>query len=144
MKFVADDGKIFDNYDECKDYERTHSKIIEYANLFHDGITMYDEDGNIFQPSADILNTEEYWNELIENLDDSNVSYFDIELDNDDCKEIADFIYEEYGIPIPSSRGLWRYDWSIDEWVTFSTELKNFLNVWRKGKLLPNLKVTLA
>lgn len=144
MKFIADDGRVFNNYDDCAEYERTHGKIIEYANLFYDGITLYDEDGNISQPKVDISNAEKYWKELIDILDGAKASYFSIEIENDEWKEITDFILEEYGIPLPPSRGLWRYDWPSNEWVTFSTELKKFLNVWRKGKLLSNLKVTFA
>ena len=141
MKFVVDDGRVFNNYEDCAEYERTHGKIIKYANLFYDGITLYDEDGNISQPKTDISNTETYWEEIIDILDDAKASYFNIKIENNEWQEITDFIYEEYGIPLPPSRGLWRYDWSMDKWVDFSTDMKNFLNMWSKGRMLPTLKV---
>lgn len=143
MKFVADDGRTFDNYEDCKDYERTHGKIYKYANIFYDSVTLYDKNGNISEPSVDIIDTENYWNELMELLETDQASYINIREDvsEEEWNEINNFIYAEYGTYVPIHTGVWRYDWNDEKWVKFSDDVKIFLDKWEK--LCPKVKVTI-
>lgn len=136
MKFVADDGRIFDNLEDCKEYERTHSKITEYANLFDTSVAIYDGEGNRCKPSTDIQHTEEYWKELIEILED-DAWYFNITVNSQKWEEINDFIYDEYGLILPPALGFWRYDSRTDGWKSFDEDIKTMCDRWRK--LIPSL-----
>lgn len=141
MKFVADDGRIFNNYEACKDYERTHGKIYKYAHIFYDSITLYDKNGNISEPSIDIIDTENYWNELMKLLETDHASYINIceDVSEEEWDEISNFIDEEYRTSVPTNIGIWRYDWNDEEWVKFSDDIKNFCAKW--NKIFPNMMV---
>lgn len=131
MKFVADDGKIFETMDECEEYERMHNEGAKIARLWYNYVTVYDDYGRVTKPHSNfIYNLSAFWEELNEIISDDNKSRF-IRIDAE-CEEewvgIRDYFYNEYGYILPDYIGLWRY--KDIEWVNFEEELQQFKENW--------------
>ena len=46
MKFVADDGTIFDTIEECENYERKINKL-PFGRYWYENILMFDDNGTL-------------------------------------------------------------------------------------------------
>jgi hypothetical protein len=132
MKFIADDGKIFDTMDECEEYEKMSSVGKEIAQLWNKYITMYDIEGTVKIPRANWTDTTEFFHEVTELIMENynTCAFIDI---SSACKgwlEICNFLYDEYGLILPDDVGLWRYDIENEEWVSLKEEIKRFEENW--------------
>lgn len=130
MKFIADDGKIFDTMEECEEYEKIQSEGKEIAALWYGFITMYDEDG-------DVIKSQFSWDKEIKDyLDDTAAKIVDeswfIKIECDDCSwdKIYHYFINECGVYLPKDRGIWRYDNMMDEWVEFNKDYEEFKKKW--------------
>lgn len=131
MKFIADDGKIFDTMEECEDYE-TKNSTISLALYWNDNITMLNKNGEVVEPKVMPME-HNYLNHLASFLDSDTVWYLIIpeKCDNDvQWKKFCDFIDNEYSINIPISSGIWRWDEDTYEWHNFVNEYKKFTDQW--------------
>lgn len=129
MKFVADDGKIFDTMEECEEYE-SRSERNDIAQLWHKYVITYDQQGTITEPDSDVENTQNFLREVNDIIDSDDCTFICIE---DACLEwnkIYDYFYIEYGSILPKSQGTWRYDWENDKWCSFEEELEKLRNHW--------------
>ena len=139
MKFIADDGTIFNTIEECEDYEAKISAI-PLALYWHSYITMLNEDGEIVEPDADPTQPD-YLKHLANLLDDDEVWYLIIpkKCDNDvQWKKLCDFIDDEYSVNIATSSGVWH--WNGRQWCNFEDEYKKFINQWKPIKgFLPSM-----
>ena len=139
MKFVADDGTIFDTIEECENYERKINKL-PFGRYWYENILMFDDNGTLVELDGD-PNEANYLDRLSDFLAHDNVWYIIIpkECDNDiEWENICNFFEEEYSVVIPSSSGVWR--WDEYEWYNFENEYKKFMNLWKPvEQYLPNM-----
>lgn len=107
--YQADDGKIFDNYSDCYDYEYEKNKKI-LPGFIQDSF-LYDKNGNLI--------TREKFLEC----HGSGVYYTDIRTQKD-SNWLDVMTDEEYSLP--NDIGMWYYDPYIDGgvWMDYD-ELKN-------------------
>lgn len=136
MKFVADDGKIFDTMEECEEYEQIHSVGKEIAQLWYNNITTYDNEGRVTEPDTDVNDTSNYLKEVYDIMSDCYKSTFiQIGCSHSEWMKIRKYFEEEYGINLPIEYlpiecGTWRYDNDNYEWINFEKELKTFKENW--------------
>lgn len=130
MKFMANDGKIFDTMEECKEYE-TKIGAIPLAYYWYNNITMLDKTGRPLRLNIDPTHPD-YLKRLVSFLDSDEIYYLIIpkKCDNDvQWEKLCDFINNEYSINIAISSGVWR--WNEYEWCNFENEYKEFMNLWK-------------
>ena len=121
MKFIADDGTIFDTMEECQEYEHyTDKKTVE--NLLKQYVTMYDANGR------EIIIKDSFSGRYLDKFDElllKDAMYIKInnhpDIDNQ-IEVIVNFLNEQYGTEFPNSVGIFRYDESDYEWKRFSDE----------------------
>lgn len=131
MKFVADDGKIFDTMEECEEYEKMNGEGQEIARLWYDYVTTYNMAGKITEPLSSVKNTKLFLHEVSEIISDSDDSAFIYIAPDCPWEKIRDYLYEEYGYELPDDGdGFWRYDDEKCEWIRFENEFKNFKANW--------------
>ena len=111
--YISDDGKEFDNYDECASHDwKLLSKRIDGK------VTFFDHNLDPFKDDVDLFTKCEYCHGLIISNDIKNdINYF------------ADLIYEETGFTIPRKVGYWVYDEETAEWIWVSEKIKE-LSHW--------------
>lgn len=140
MKFIADDGKIFDTMEECEEYE-TKTGAISLAHYWHDNITMLNEAGRIVEPNIDPTHDPDYLKHLASFLERDEVCYLIIpkQCDNDvQWEKLCDFIDNEYSVNITISSGIWH--WEEYEWRNFENDYRDFMNKWKPiERYLPNM-----
>ena len=126
MKFVADDGKVFENYDECEEYEKEqkNSYIVEDWRNY---ILMFDDEGTLISIDTNVDEITAYLAEIAERIL-GEVFYLIV---NEKCnwKPIRKYFYEEYGIALPENTGTYR--WNSDEWISLDEEIKKLNNHWK-------------
>lgn len=130
MKFIADDGKIFDTIEECEEYERIQSDGKEVAMLWHNFITMYDDDGNV------VASTSNWDKETKDYLDHTNDICLDeawfikIDCSASDWEKITEYFTNEYGTYLPHyKKDMFRYT-KNEKWVSFHEDYANFKKKW--------------
>lgn len=135
MKFIADDGTVFDTMEECQEYEE-NSDANYVKELIQKYITLYDSFGR----ELTIIDTPTY-------LDDFNdtfcrdACYIKVNsLIDDEYSVVRDYFFNEYGACLPSYSGIWCYDDSDNEWCRLSDEIDELMYRW-KG-LLKNITIT--
>lgn len=140
MKFVANDGKIFDTMEECQKYESKNVTKMDLASYWYNNITMLDDEGKIIEPDED-SNNYYYLDHLSNFLSTDNVWFIIVpeRCDHDaEWEEICNLFEEEYCVAIPTSSGIWH--WYDDEWHTFEDDYKELMRQWKPIKqYLPNL-----
>lgn len=131
MKFIADDGKIFDTMDECEEHEKMGNEGKRIAELWQKYVTTYNKNGNAIESSYSIdKETSLFLEETSELLYTEDSSYIRINCDNYNWNIICKFFHDEYGTILPKKNGTWRYDWDWGEWVSFEEEYKDLKNKW--------------
>lgn len=132
MKFIADDGQIFDTMEECEEYEHMANEGKKIAELWQKYVTTYNKNGEVTESTYDIdKNISSFLEETSELLYTDESSFIRIDDSDDyDWNTICKFFRDEYGTILPNKKGLWRYDWEWGEWVTFEEEYRNFKNKW--------------
>lgn len=131
MKFIADDGKIFDTMEECEEYEKINSEGKEIAQLWYNYITTYNETGHMIESSY------EYTNKIKDYLDDTaaivadDAIFLSIDCTSGEWEKIKKYFDKEYGLVLPSyARGLHRYAYEIEEWISFHNDYEAFKKKW--------------
>ena len=134
MKFVADDGTIFDTMEKCQEYERD-SNTNYVKELIQKYITIYDSFGR----ELTVTDTPTYLNDFNYTfLHDT--SYVKINnLIDDEYSIVRDYFEEEYGTDFPCYTGTWLYDDSENEWRRLSDEIDEFMYHWKN--LLKNITI---
>lgn len=131
MKFIADDGKIFDTMEECEEHEKMCGIGKEIAQLWYNNVITYSDGGRQTEPDSEVNDTYNYLKEVYDIMSDCDESAFiDIHYSYNEWMKIREYFDEEYGIDIPAENGLWRYDNDNYEWVNFKEELKTFKEKW--------------
>lgn len=130
MKFVADDGKIFDTMEECEKYEADIGLYGEVARIFYDEIIMYDHIGQHIEPQQELTssNVKAYLDETETLL--NNRCYYLIIPNYIDWPQIKDFLHNEYGIHLPPTAGEWHWDSSSSRWESYEDMRDYFNDVW--------------
>lgn len=135
MKFVADDGKVFETHNECEQYEKAqkNSNIVEN---WHNYVLMFDYEGTRISINIDVNEITAYLDEIERHIN-SDVFYLII---NEKCnwEAISEYFYEEYGLILPENTGTYHWDGYYEEWISFEEEIKRLNNRWKPL----NLKVT--
>lgn len=129
--FKANDGKIFEDEDECLAYER----MLEYENK-DDSIVFADEKGKIFFLS-DIIKNYEFAENIfyiyVKNFEGWSAGY--------------DIVYEEYGFEFPDWADHWDkssyHCWFWDELKAFGAKWVDFDEAFdeliEKNKIFDNM-----
>ena len=135
MKFVADDGTIFDTMEKCQEYEQSNNASY-VKELIQKYITIYDSFGR----ELDVTDTPTYLNDF-NHVFLRDASYIKISLlIDDEYSVVRDYFEEEYGTDFPCYTGIWRYDDSDNEWRRLSDEIDEFMYHWKN--LLKNITIT--
>lgn len=133
MKFIADDGKIFDTMEECEEYEKILNEGSVIAQLWMDNVTLYDNEGNVSNPLFD-NDIAAYLNSIADALNGDESSFIAIHATGAEWSRIRDYFKDEFGHILPGCPGLWRYDWDTHQWINYYVELYNFLKNWEAIK----------
>lgn len=135
MKFVADDGTVFDTMEECQEYENNNDASY-VKELIQKYITLYDSFGR----ELTLIDTPTYLNDF--NIAFCNDALY-IKIDSfidDEYSVVRDYFEEEYGTEFPCYSGIWRYDDSNIEWRRLSDEIDELMYHWKN--LLKNITIT--
>lgn len=130
MKFIADDGEIFDTMEECEEYEKIQNEGSVIAQLWMNNITLYDDEGNVSNPVFD-NDIAAYLNSIVDALNGDDSSFIAISADCAEWNKIRDYFHNDFGNLLPAHPGLWRYDWDDHEWKNYNKELQTFLGHWK-------------
>lgn len=131
MKFVADDGKIFDTMEECEEYEKMCGEGREIATLWKKYITTYDKNGHVTESIYTIDEDVSFFlQETSEILSTDASTYIKISCANYEWEKISNYFRNEYGVYLPDFRGLWCYDGVTEEWIEFSADYEAFKKKW--------------
>lgn len=138
MKFVADDGKVFDTMEECEKYEANNGQYGEIARIFYDEIIMYDKQGLQIEPQNEPTTSLEYLSEIEDIL--GTDCYYIIIPNYINWSEIRTFLHQEYGlVDLPPTTGEWHWNDSKSYWESYKEMCDHFNDVWgRIGK--PRIK----
>lgn len=128
--YIADDGRAFENEDECFKYEVQ----INYSDILQ-SVIMFTEEGKVILFENDLYS----FNDALDNatfilipscLENSRISAFSNEIMND-----------YYGKFFPTAKGLYRWDWHNDNdgWISFKTDVSQMTEQWNA---LLNITVT--
>lgn len=130
MKFLADDGKIFDTLEECENYEEIMNEGSVIAQLWMNNVTLYDSNGKVSNPLFD-NDIAAYLHSIVNALNEDESSFISISANCCEWNRIHDYFMNEFGSSLPEGPGLWRYDWYDYEWINYNTELQTFLDHWK-------------
>lgn len=132
MKFIADDGMIFDTMDECEEYEKIQSEGKEIAQLWYNYITTYDEKGRMIESSYDAkINIKLYLDDTAEIFANDNTAFLNIDCTSCEWEKIKKYFSNEYGLILPSyARGFFRYDYEEGYWISFNNDYEKFKKKW--------------
>ena len=131
MKFVANDGKIFDTMEDCEEYEKMNNEGTGIAQLWYNNITTYDETGHKIESSYDFKKDIKSYLDDTANIIVDDTIFLNINCTNYEWEKIKKFFYNEYGVILPSyTRGHSRYDYTTDEWINFLDDYEEFKKKW--------------
>lgn len=144
MRFIADDGKIFDTAEECREYEEKEDNKVktdensgkEIAELWDNYICTYNSEGHEIKPRYNQENFKDYLNDVEDILE--SASFIIICCTDEEWEKISKYLRVKYNICcLPSYHGprlmplgLWRYDTFTADWIKFSEEYENFKATW--------------
>ena len=130
MKFVADDGKIFDTMEECEKYEENSGLCWEITRIFYDEITMYNHIGKQIEPQEEpTITTAHDYLDKVEKLLNCECFYLIIP-HYIDWPQIQAFLHNEYGINLPPTSGEWHWDDCGGRWESYEEMCDYFNDVW--------------
>lgn len=131
MKFIADDGKIFDTMDECEEYEKINGEGKEIARLWYNYITMYDATGHMIESSYDYKKDIKSYLEDTATIFCNDTVFLDIDCTSCEWEKIKKYLYKEEGLILPSyARGFFRYDFGTEHWISFHKDFEEFKEKW--------------
>lgn len=131
MKFIADDGKIFDTMEECEEYEKMNNCGKEIAQLWYNYITTYDETGHMIESSYDFKKDIKSYLDDTEAIVADDTIFLSIDCTKCEWEKIKKYFNEEYGLVLPSyARGLFRYDYEVEKWISFNNDYEEFKKKW--------------
>lgn len=138
MKFVAEDGKVFDTMEECEKYEKK-SDMSEMAAILDKYVVMVNFLGKVVKPETDYKEDCEKFLAEFEKImicDNHNGAKYVIVYRPSDGSEkkvtdALDWFSDYAGIYIPCKPGVWRWD-EDEEWVDYGTDYLNFRRMWEK------------
>ena len=129
MKFIADDGKIFDTMEECEEHEKiSNSKYI--AMMWYMSITMYDVDGKVVRS---IFKWDKDTKDYLDNTNDiccNEARFIKIDCSADGWEKIINYFADEYDTYLPDyEKDIFRYTID-DEWVSSREEYAALQKRW--------------
>lgn len=131
MKFIADDGTIFNTIEECEEYEHMENEGKKIAELWQKYVIIYNKNGEVTKTVNTIKEgISLFLEEISELLFTDESSYIKITCDNYNWNIICKFFRDEYGTILPKTSGIWRYDWEWGQWKSFEEEYKDLKNKW--------------
>lgn len=130
MKFIADDGMIFNTMEECEEYEKVQSKGKEVAMLWHGFITMYNVDGEVVKSK---FNWDKQTKDYLENTSEiicDEAWFIKIDCSASDWEKITNYFRNEFGTYLPHyEKDIFRYTLT-EEWISFHEDYAAFKEKW--------------
>lgn len=138
MKFIAEDGKVFDTIEECEEYEKKLGvgEMGKAAYILKECVIMLNRFGITVAPKTDLHdNCEQYLTEFekIMNSEGINGAAYVIvqqRFPDEKIEEALNWFAKYSGISVPHFVGIWR--WDGDEWIEYYHEKSNFMHNWEK------------
>lgn len=141
MKFVAEDGKVFDTMVECEVYEKKLGigEMGQAAAILNDYVVMLNYLGKVVEPETDYKeNCEKFLTEFEKIMVSQHYegakyvvicpSYVD---SNEKIINALKWFSDYAGIYIPCKPGVWRWD-EEEEWIEYTDDYLNFRHNWEK------------
>jgi len=129
MKFIANDGTIFDNQKECEMYENHNMAIHDIVNVLRTSVRLYDREQKVINLKKLTTASDRNWFLIfIDCVERDDCCYFRIDCDEATWKPIYDILEEEGRTEIPKHPGLYWWD---DEWISYEDDKRNFDNRWK-------------
>jgi hypothetical protein len=129
MKFIANDGTIFDNQKDCEMYENHSMTIHDVVNVLRTFVHLYDRAKESFDiPESANLSDENWFLDFIGRIERDDCYYFRIDCDEATWKTVYDILEEEGSAEIPKHPGLYWWD---DEWISYKDDKQRFENRWK-------------
>lgn len=125
--YIADDGKAFENEEDCREYEAR----IEFSDILQ-SIILFSEDGKVIEFGNTLFTFDEA-------LDDAIFILIPSYLRDERIKYFSDTVSELDGKLFPTATGLYRWDYNMDEWVSFKAETHRLIEMWEP---MLNIKIT--
>ena len=126
MKYLAEDGTIFECIDDCEEYERYQlGDGMITRNTIQNFVRLFDDNSNIIP-----FPTYEYCIDWWMNFHDiicCEAEYIEIEHNcpSSDWKKVCNFEYNEFGFALPKKSGFYKYNWDNQEWEEVPKEGNN-------------------
>ena len=135
MKFVADDGKVFETIEDCEEYEYKVS-LTSYAKYWHDNILMLDIFGKVVKFD---VNTEDinFFDRLVSTISYTDVVFLIVPKECTDNKmwlEIVNIFKYKYESILPETGGVYRWQWPEDRWVSYEEDCRLLQERWKDVK----------
>lgn len=129
MKFIANDGTVFDNQRDCEMYEDHGTTIHDVVNVLRTFVHLYDRAKESFDiPESADLSDENWFLDFIGRIECDDCYYFRIVCDEATWEPVYDILEEEGSAEIPRHPGLYWWD---DEWISYEDDKRNFDNRWK-------------
>jgi len=125
--YIANDGKAFEDEEDCREYEAR----IEFSDILQ-SITLFSEDGKVIEFGNTLFTFDEA-------LDDAIFILIPSYLRDERIKYFSDTVSELDGKLFPTATGLYRWDYNMDEWVSFKAETHRLIEMWEP---MLNIKIT--
>ena len=141
MKFVAEDGKVFDTIEECEDYEKKIGvgEIGQAAAILNQYVVMVNYLGNVVKPETNYKeDCEKFLTEFEKILiseSSKGAKYVIIYRPSDGSDEkiinALNWFSDYSGTDLPLKPGVWRWT-NDDEWVEYADDYLDFRRNWEK------------
>lgn len=129
MKFIADDGTIFDNQKDCEMYENHGATIHDVVNMLRTFVHIYNRAQKIIDTTKfNALSDMDWFLIFISRILRDDCYYFRIDCDEATWKTIYNVIHAESDVEIPKHPGLYWWD---DKWISYEDDKRNFANRWK-------------
>ncbi len=125
--YIANDGTTFEDEEDCREYEAR----MEFSDILQ-SVILFSEDG-------EVINFENNLDAFYEALDEAIFIRIPSSLKDERIKNFSDTVYELDGKPFPTTTGLYRWDYNMDEWVSFKAETHRLIEMWEP---MLNIKIT--
>jgi len=118
--YIANDGKAFENEEDCREYEAR----IEFSDILQ-SVTLFSEDGKVIEFGNTLFTFDEA-------LDDAIFILIPSYLRDERIKYFSDTVSELDGKIFPTATGLYRWDWHNDNdgWISFETDVSQMTKQW--------------
>lgn len=125
--YIANDGKAFEYEEDCREYEAR----MEFSDILQ-SVTLFSEDG-------EIINFEHSFFDFDKALENAVFVLIPSYLKDERIKYFSDTVSELEGVQFPTATGLYRWDYNMDEWVSFKAETHRLIEMWEP---MLNIKIT--